>query len=153
MEFPSANFNHTMRSWLVIWEAGVVIELPPWVLLLYPSSLLYHFNIDIDGRSSGGFLCLSYSYLTPAIQFVATDGLQRPTPENSRPIKAGDESGRGSLVYFNQATMYQTSETGYATVGEAIKAGDSGKSDYGTNAQLAFTECAKYCPIKTAPRV
>ena len=46
-----AHFNHTMRSWLVIWEAGVVIELPPWVLLLYPSSLLYHFNIDVNGQS------------------------------------------------------------------------------------------------------
>lgn len=154
MEFPPANFNHTMRSWLVIWEAGVVIELPPWVLLLYPSSLLYHFNIDVDGGSPQRiFLNSPYSYCTPAIQFVATDGLQRPTPENSRPIKAGDECGRGSLVYFNQATMYQTSETGYATVGEAIKAGDSGKVDYGTSAQAAFTKYARYSPIRTAPRV
>jgi hypothetical protein len=52
------SFNHTMRSWLVIWEAGVVIELPPWVLLLYPSSLLYHFNIDIDGKCS--FICWAF---------------------------------------------------------------------------------------------
>ncbi|KAF8237641.1 hypothetical protein L208DRAFT_1245828, partial [Tricholoma matsutake] len=130
----SANFNHTMRSWLVIWEAGVVIELPPWVLLLYPSSLLYHFNIDIH-----------------AIQFLATDGLQRPTPANSRPITAGDECGRGSLVYFNQATMYQTSETGYATIGEAVEAGDLGKVDYGMSTQAAFTKHAKYFPVKTAP--
>ena len=28
-----------------------MIELPPWVLLLYPSSLLYHFNIDVGGES------------------------------------------------------------------------------------------------------
>ena len=48
-----ANFNHTVRSWLVIWKAEIVIELPPWVLLLYPSSLLYHFNIDVDGLSPG----------------------------------------------------------------------------------------------------
>ena len=47
---PIERFNHTKRSWLVIWEASVVIELPPWTLLLYPSSLLYHFNIDIDGE-------------------------------------------------------------------------------------------------------
>lgn len=46
----TAKFNHTQRTWLVIWEAGVVIELPPWVLVLYPSSLLFHFNIDIDGE-------------------------------------------------------------------------------------------------------
>ncbi|KAF8225685.1 hypothetical protein L208DRAFT_1055584, partial [Tricholoma matsutake] len=126
-ELPGKNFNHTMRSWLVIWEAGVVIELPPWVLLLYPSSLLYHFNIDIH-----------------AIQFLATDGLQRPTPANSRPITAGDECSRGSLVYFNQATMYQTSETGYATIGEAVEAGDLGKVDYRMSAQAVFTKYAKY---------
>ena len=90
--------------------------------------------------------------LHSAIQFVATDGLQRPTPENSRPIKAGDECGRGSLVYFNQATMYQSSETGHATIGEAIEAGDSGKTDYGADAQVAFTKYARYSPIKKAPQ-
>jgi len=75
-----------------------------------------------------------------------TDGLQRPTPENSRPIRAGDEYGRGSLVYFNQATMYQTSETGYTTVGEAVRAGESGKADYGACAQEAFTRYGRYIP-------
>jgi len=43
-------FNHKARSWLVIWEAGVIIELPPWVLVLYPSSLFLHFNIDVHGE-------------------------------------------------------------------------------------------------------
>ncbi|KAA1473963.1 hypothetical protein DENSPDRAFT_780695 [Dentipellis sp. KUC8613] len=46
---PGSKFNHTQRSWLVIWEAGVIIELPPWVLLIYPSSLFFHFNVDISG--------------------------------------------------------------------------------------------------------
>ena len=45
-----AKFNHTQRTWLVIWEAGVVVELPPWVIAIYPSSLFYHFNIDVHGR-------------------------------------------------------------------------------------------------------
>jgi hypothetical protein len=44
------NFNHKARSWLVVWEAGVIVELPPWVLVLYPSSLFLHFNIDIHGK-------------------------------------------------------------------------------------------------------
>lgn len=77
-----------------------------------------------------------------------TDGLQRPTPQNSRPIKEGDECGRGSLVYFNQATMYQTSETGHATLGEAVRAGESGKVDYGVSAQEAFTRHGKYIPAR-----
>ena len=45
-----AKFNHTVHSWLVIWEAGVIIQLPPWVVFIYPSSLFYHFNIDINGE-------------------------------------------------------------------------------------------------------
>jgi hypothetical protein len=49
-------FDHTRRSWLVIWELGVVVQLPPWVLAIYPSSLLYHFNIDIHGA----YLLLSF---------------------------------------------------------------------------------------------
>jgi hypothetical protein len=47
--FAGGRFDHRTKSWLVIWEAGVVLELPPWVVLLYPSSLFYHFNIDISG--------------------------------------------------------------------------------------------------------
>jgi hypothetical protein len=42
-------FDHKRKTWLVLWEAGVIIELPPWVLAIYPSSLLYHFHVDITG--------------------------------------------------------------------------------------------------------
>ncbi|KAF8176786.1 hypothetical protein BJ912DRAFT_797408, partial [Pholiota molesta] len=90
---PGKKFNHKKRSWLVLWEAGVVIELPPWTMVAYPSSLLYHFNIDITD-----------------FKFVTTDGQERPLPENSTPIEEGDDEGRGSLVYFNQASMYRCSE-------------------------------------------
>ncbi|KAF8155455.1 hypothetical protein B0H34DRAFT_849732 [Crassisporium funariophilum] len=41
-------FNHSKQTWLVLWEAGVAIELLPWVMAAYPSSLLYHFNVDIS---------------------------------------------------------------------------------------------------------
>jgi hypothetical protein len=85
-----------------------------------------------------------------AIKFVMMDGRQRPTPQSSRPIKEGDEFGRGSLVYFNQATMYQPSEIGHATIREAIEAGCSGKVDYGTSAQEAFTKYASLIPVSTA---
>ncbi|KAI0055054.1 hypothetical protein BV25DRAFT_1816172, partial [Artomyces pyxidatus] len=47
---PNSHFDHTRRSWLVIWEAGIILELPPWVLVIYPSSLFFHFNIDITGK-------------------------------------------------------------------------------------------------------
>jgi hypothetical protein len=47
--FLGTKFNHSMRTWLVLWEARVVIQLPPWVVLLYPSSLIYYFNVDVCG--------------------------------------------------------------------------------------------------------
>lgn len=45
----SGMFNSKERTWLVIWELGVVIELPAGVFALFPSSLLHHFNIDVHG--------------------------------------------------------------------------------------------------------
>ncbi|KAG2337864.1 hypothetical protein BDR05DRAFT_838057, partial [Suillus weaverae] len=72
--FIYGQFNSKERSWLVIWEAGLVIEMPPGVFVMYPSSLFFHFNVDIYG---------------------------------------GD--GRGSCVWFNQASMFQTAELGFAT--------------------------------------
>ncbi|KAJ6477466.1 hypothetical protein C8R47DRAFT_937425, partial [Mycena vitilis] len=116
-------FNHFQRTWLVIWEAGVVIQLPPWVLVLYPSALFYHFNIDID-----------------QLEFVSTEGtVDWPTRDNSRPVVAGDEWGRGSMVFFNQSTMTQTAFTGHATVKAAKLAGQTGTTDFGTDAQAAFS--------------
>jgi hypothetical protein len=76
------------------------------------------------------------------IKFVTTEGLERPTPENSKPLQAGDDEGRGSLVYFNEATMYQSSETDSATLKEAKKKGHSGKTDYGEDIQKAFQDNA-----------
>ncbi len=42
-------FAYKEKAWLVLWEAGLIIELPPGVLLFYPSSLFVHFNVDITG--------------------------------------------------------------------------------------------------------
>lgn len=41
-------FNHRQKAWLVIWEAAIIIEIPPGVFVAYPSSLFYHFNFDVD---------------------------------------------------------------------------------------------------------
>lgn len=43
----TGNFDHRRKAWLVIWEAGVIIEIPAGVFVAYPSSLFYHFNWDI----------------------------------------------------------------------------------------------------------
>jgi hypothetical protein len=49
-EFDTGHFDDTRRVWLVVWELGVVVQLPPWTYCAYPSSLLYHFNIDVEGE-------------------------------------------------------------------------------------------------------
>lgn len=51
-----------------------------------------------------------------------------PTPKNSQ--KLNGEGGRGSAVWFNQATMFQTAELGYNTVAEAEESGVDTTSKY-----------------------
>ncbi|KAJ7169039.1 hypothetical protein B0H12DRAFT_1246924 [Mycena haematopus] len=126
----AVDFNHTQYTWLVIWEADVAVELPPWTAALYPSALFYHFNLDVH-----------------QIQFVTTDGRARPTRENSRPIEAGDDMGRGSFVFFNQSTMRHGPETGFNTLKEAKAHGHSGVSDYGASAQEAFSKHVVFRPV------
>ncbi|KAJ7888766.1 hypothetical protein B0H13DRAFT_1888293 [Mycena leptocephala] len=66
-------FNDTQRIWLWLWEADAAIQLPAWTLAAYPSALFYHFNLDAHD-----------------VKFVTTEGDERPTRENSRPIEPGD---------------------------------------------------------------
>ncbi|KAF8164561.1 hypothetical protein K438DRAFT_1984496 [Mycena galopus ATCC 62051] len=129
-----ANFNHTQRTWLVLWEAFIIVELPPWTMAAYPSALFYHFNIDVQGQSSDD------------IEFVSTNG-ERPTRENSRPIAEGDEQGRGSMVFFNQSTMRHGPATGYDTMKIATSNGHSGKTDFGTDANAAFNRHVVFKPL------
>ncbi|KAJ7583698.1 hypothetical protein C8J56DRAFT_1097308 [Mycena floridula] len=56
------------------------------------------------------------------------------TRENSTPLGINEEAwtngdGCGSIVFFNQATMFQTSETGYATLKLAQKDGADATCD------------------------
>lgn len=42
--------NADERIWLVFWEAGVILQIPAGVFVVYPSALLLHFNVDINGK-------------------------------------------------------------------------------------------------------
>ncbi|KAF9025383.1 hypothetical protein BDP27DRAFT_1351787 [Rhodocollybia butyracea] len=120
MIFVYGHFDHREKCWLVIWEAGIALELPPGAFLFYPSSLFLHFNIDLSH-----------------LPIVTTPNGERPTRENSKPLyfcgckshpKDGawaQAEGRGSMVWFNQASMFQTSETGMNTLKDARVAGVS----------------------------
>lgn len=81
------------------------------------------------------------------IKFVLTNGDERPTPQNSIPITEDDDFGRGSLVYFNQATMFQSSETDSDTLAEAKAHGHSGKTNYPADIQEAFSQFAHFQPV------
>ncbi|KAJ7144662.1 hypothetical protein C8R44DRAFT_760252 [Mycena epipterygia] len=124
------NFNDTQRTWLVLWEAAVAIQLPAWTAALYPSAILFHFNVDVD-----------------EIEFVTVDGTARPTRENSRPIVEGDECGRGSLVFFNESTMRHGPATGFNTLKEAKLKGFSGVIDPKLSMQEAFERYVTFVPI------
>ncbi|KAI0055118.1 hypothetical protein BV25DRAFT_1843180 [Artomyces pyxidatus] len=100
----TGKFNHREKAWLVIWEAGIIVEVPPGIFVAYPSSLFYHFNLDPSS----------------AIFVTTEDGLP-PTLSTGTPLNG--EDGRGSAVWFNQATMFQTAELGYNTVEDARSAG------------------------------
>ncbi|KAF8545807.1 hypothetical protein OG21DRAFT_1491900 [Imleria badia] len=113
-------FNSHLRAWLVLWELGVVVELPVGVLLLYPSALFYHFNVD-------------------KADIVATDGARPNIADREQHPSWDDEAeGRGSLVWFNQASMIQPAELGYPTIGAAQAAGIDASTNFKEDASLYF---------------
>ncbi|KAI0075584.1 hypothetical protein K474DRAFT_1676236, partial [Panus rudis PR-1116 ss-1] len=84
--------------WLVLWEAGLIIEIPPGVAILYPSALFLHFNIDIRDLDK--------------IQLGFTSGGELPTKETLRPLSCenSEEGGRASMVWFTQASILQSAD-------------------------------------------
>lgn len=48
--YLTAPLDPVEKVWLVLWEAGLVIQIPLGVLFVYPSALLLHFNVRIEGR-------------------------------------------------------------------------------------------------------
>ena len=61
------------------------------------------------------------------VEFVRTHDSQLPAKDSSTPLDGAD--GRGSCMWFNQVSMFQPSELGYATVQEATAAGTDASCD------------------------
>jgi len=66
--------------------------------------------------------------------------------ENSVDFTNENNMGRGSFVYFNQASMFTGPETGYDTLAAARASGLSGKADFKRTAQQAFTDMTHFFP-------
>ncbi len=79
-------------------------------------------------------------------QFVTTDG-DLPSLDNSTPIEPGDEEGRASIVFFNQASMYRCSALDGSSVAEAKSKGIDTTTNYGQDVQEAFQKLAHYYPM------
>ncbi|KAJ3933560.1 MAG: hypothetical protein NXY57DRAFT_891814 [Lentinula lateritia] len=75
------------------------------------------------------------------LPIVTTLNGEKPSKQNSKPLYYcgcnshegsqawAEADGRGSMVWFNQASMFQTSETGFNTLKEAREAGAKDKCD------------------------
>ncbi|KAF9515163.1 hypothetical protein BS47DRAFT_1391892 [Hydnum rufescens UP504] len=121
-------FNHGERCWLVCWETQLIIEIPPGIYLLYPSSLVFHWNADRREFYTGD----------TQMEMVTTSNWELPVPENTSPLRR-ISSGRGSIVFFNQASMFQSSELDSASVEMAKSEGKSGGTDYAAKANEGYT--------------
>ncbi|KIY53299.1 hypothetical protein FISHEDRAFT_69150 [Fistulina hepatica ATCC 64428] len=107
--FVYGDFDHRTKCWLCIWDFGIVIQIPPGCFMLYPSALLFHFNVDIvesevEPKKPGEGISL----------YVNADW--------------ANANGRGSCVWFNQASMF-VSELDSDSLAEAICKGLDGRCD------------------------
>ncbi|KAI0089958.1 hypothetical protein BDY19DRAFT_992900 [Irpex rosettiformis] len=130
------------KIWLVFWEAGIIMEIPAGTLVFYPSALLLHFNVNIDD-----------------VLRVTEDG-KYPTPENVRPLNQsnGPKGGRGSMVWFTQATMLMSAGLPTATKREADelermmqKEFPSDVPHFSSNFDVAQALADNFFPVNTWP--
>jgi hypothetical protein len=82
-----AKFNHSQRSWLVLWEAGVIIELPPWVVAIFPSSLFHHFNYDIAGERTGFCFYRHFYNLHQMLNLSPLKGMSAQLQKTQNPLR------------------------------------------------------------------
>lgn len=106
----------------MVWETGLKIQLPPGVFFAYPSSLFYHFNHNLKGKPASSLSKTSKCSLLLDAEVVCTNG-EVPTKDNCRPLSWKDDHFRGSCVWFNQATMFQSAEVGVDTLKHAKELG------------------------------
>ena len=107
----------------MLWEAGIVIQIPIGVLFLYPSALIMHFNIKREGQLvSGSYGCVKSDLCCfPDIQILVTPDGAPPTPSNSVPIGSRKDQERGarcSMVWFTQGSIFRSAALAFTTVEE-----------------------------------
>ncbi|KIY62303.1 hypothetical protein CYLTODRAFT_494730 [Cylindrobasidium torrendii FP15055 ss-10] len=130
-------FNSDEMCWLCFWDLNIFIQLPPGVVLTYPSALFYHFNYDLSDLRP--YLSLDrIEELAELLRDTKITGVRdvdivvsavEPTQETRNDCTVlGDSEDdirymRSSGVLFTQATMFQTAELKIDTVKMAKEAG------------------------------
>lgn len=84
---------------------------------------------------------------TLEIRIVETSTRDKPTPFNSTDITNDRSGGRGSIVFLNQASMFQSSETNENNLTEAHLKKKSGTRDFGADVQEGFLQYAKFAKM------
>ncbi|SCZ98120.1 BZ3500_MvSof-1268-A1-R1_Chr7-3g09710 [Microbotryum saponariae] len=46
--FPFGEFDSSTQSWLVLYELGVIVEVPAGCCIAFPSALVTHGNVHLD---------------------------------------------------------------------------------------------------------
>ncbi|KAF9506037.1 hypothetical protein BS47DRAFT_1399871 [Hydnum rufescens UP504] len=122
-------FDDGETAWLVNFEAGIIIQLPTGIFLLYPSALIMHFNVNKNEFFSNEH----------PLKFVCTQKGEIPNALNSVPL-CSINPGRASLVFFNPASFFYPLTTGFTTLEEARAAGLSGELDFAEEARSSFNK-------------
>lgn len=124
-----------IHVWLVCWDVGLIMELPVGAFVLYPSSLIFHWNI-VGGKSSHfqfGLILTSSDF-----DLVCTFEKAYPTRGNTYPMHAAE--GRGSIVWFNEASIFQSFETGEDMIKNAKAKGKAITFNYHSYVDEFFTK-------------
>ena len=107
------------KVWLVLWEAGIIIQIPIGVLFIYPSALIMHFNVRLEGWFR--FYCHLFLHCSLLVDFqiVVTPTGDMPTPANSFAMGSPEDANsasRCSMVWFTQGSVVRAAELAFTTM-------------------------------------
>lgn len=132
-------FSSKTRCWLALWELGIVVELPVGCFIFFPSALFHHWNID--SRGDLAFPCSNdKTWLIQVLEcpcLFTTENNERFGQDNVTPLSEHPDY-RFSLVWFNQASMFQTAEQGTPTTDPTKASGPPPPDDFTQRAPEIF---------------
>lgn len=84
------------------------------------------------------------------MKFVTSEASTYEEAAADETSQVEDGHGRGSMVWFNQASLFQSAETGFMTLTDAKAAGHSGTTDFKADAEKCFQKFSFTYPLDSA---